>query len=138
MAGNGWVLVGDAFAFLDPIYSSGLLFAFRGGEMAADAINNALQANDLSAERLAPHADRFVSGMQLMRKLVYTYYDKDFSFGAFVRKHPEFHDNLVRLLIGDVFNDEVGAIFEVLKDWVELPAAIPLDKRAKIAKLQSA
>lgn len=138
MAGNGWVLVGDAFAFLDPIYSSGLLFAFRGGEMAADAINVALEANDLSAERLAPHADRFVAGMQLMRQLVYTYYDKDFSFGAFVRKHPEFHDNLVRLLIGDVFNDEVGGIFEVLKDWVRLPAAVPLEKRSKITKLQSA
>lgn len=127
MAGNGWVLVGDAFAFLDPIYSSGLLFAFRGGEMAADAIDAALKDHDVSAERLAPFAQRFAAGMQLMRQLVYTYYDKEFSFGAFVRKHPEYHDNLVRLLIGDVFNDEVGAIFSVLKDWVKLPAAVPLE-----------
>ena len=38
VAGDGWVLVGDAFAFLDPLYSSGVLLALRSGEMAADAI----------------------------------------------------------------------------------------------------
>lgn len=127
MSGPGWVLIGDAFSFLDPIYSSGLLFAFRGGEMAADAIHEALRGNDLSAERLAPHAAHFAAGMQRMRQLVYTYYDKDFSFGAFVRKHPEYHDNLVRLLIGDVFHEDVGRIFSVLKDWVRLPEAVTLE-----------
>src|SRR6476659_8402512 len=38
VAGDGWVLVGDAFGFLDPLYSSGVLLALRSGEMAADAI----------------------------------------------------------------------------------------------------
>ena len=37
-AGNGWVLVGDAFGFLDPLYSSGVLLALKSGELAADAI----------------------------------------------------------------------------------------------------
>jgi flavin-dependent dehydrogenase len=38
VAGDGWVLIGDAFGFLDPLYSSGVLLALRSGEMAADAI----------------------------------------------------------------------------------------------------
>ena len=38
VAGPGWVLIGDAFGFLDPLYSSGVLLALRSGEMAADAI----------------------------------------------------------------------------------------------------
>src|SRR5439155_5689500 len=38
VAGHGWVLIGDAFGFLDPLYSSGVLLALRSGEMAADAI----------------------------------------------------------------------------------------------------
>ncbi len=37
-AGDGWVLVGDAFGFLDPVYSSGVFLALKSGEMAADAI----------------------------------------------------------------------------------------------------
>ena len=36
-AGDGYVLVGDAFGFMDPIYSSGVLLAFKSGELAADA-----------------------------------------------------------------------------------------------------
>ena len=42
VAGNGWVLVGDAFGFLDPLYSSGVLLALKSGEMAADAIAEGL------------------------------------------------------------------------------------------------
>ncbi len=30
-AGDGWVLVGDAFGFLDPLYSSGVLLALTFG-----------------------------------------------------------------------------------------------------------
>jgi flavin-dependent dehydrogenase len=37
-AGEGWVTIGDAFGFLDPLYSSGVLLALKSGEMAADAI----------------------------------------------------------------------------------------------------
>ena len=37
-AGDGWVLVGDAYGFIDPIYSSGVYFALQTGQMAADAI----------------------------------------------------------------------------------------------------
>ena len=42
VAGDGWVLVGDAFGFLDPLYSSGVLLALRSGELAADAICDGL------------------------------------------------------------------------------------------------
>src|SRR5690606_41615513 len=35
-AGDGWLLVGDAWGFLDPLFSSGVLFALKSGEMAAD------------------------------------------------------------------------------------------------------
>src|SRR4029450_12442811 len=37
-AGDGWGLVGDAFGFLDPLYSSGVLLALKSGQLAADAV----------------------------------------------------------------------------------------------------
>ena len=43
VAGDGWVLVGDAFGFLDPLYSSGVLLALKSGELAADAIVDGLE-----------------------------------------------------------------------------------------------
>ena len=36
IAGDGWVMAGDAFGFLDPIYSTGVFLAFKSAEMAAD------------------------------------------------------------------------------------------------------
>ena len=35
-AGDGYLMIGDAFAFLDPVFSSGVLLAMTSGEMAAD------------------------------------------------------------------------------------------------------
>jgi len=127
IAGDGWLLVGDAFGFLDPVYSSGLMLALRSGEWAADAIHSAFEADDLSGERLGRFGPKLARGMHLLRQLVYAFYDKEFSFGAFMRAHPEYKDHLVRLLIGDVFNDEVAEIFEVMRTWTTLPEAIPLE-----------
>jgi len=43
MGGPGWVLVGDAFAFLDPVFSSGVYLAMSGAEQAAHAVDAALR-----------------------------------------------------------------------------------------------
>jgi flavin-dependent dehydrogenase len=43
MGQPGWVLVGDAFAFLDPVFSSGVYLAMSGAEQAATAVDLALR-----------------------------------------------------------------------------------------------
>lgn len=128
ISGDGWVLIGDAFGFLDPVYSSGLMLALKSGEWAADAIHDALNADDLSGDRLGRFGPRFIAGMQTIRKLVYAFYTEKFSFGAFNREYPDQNRNLVRILIGDVFNDEVDDIFEAMAGWVDLPEPIDLDR----------
>lgn len=125
-AGDGWVLVGDAFGFLDPIYSSGVFLALKSGEMASDAIHDGLVSGDLSGERLSRWGDEFYAGMQAIRKLVYAFYTKDFSFGRFVHENPTFKKNLVDLLVGDVFRPEVNAIFEPMSKVVTLPQPLEL------------
>ena len=60
-AGDGWVLVGDAFGFLDPLYSSGVLLALKSGELAADAIAEGLAKGDTSAEQLGKWGTRFLA-----------------------------------------------------------------------------
>jgi flavin-dependent dehydrogenase len=87
VAGHGWVLVGDAFGFLDPLYSSGVLLALRSGEMAAEAIADGLAKGDTSAAQLGRWGDVFNEGVDRMRRLVCEYYN-GFSFGGFVRQYP--------------------------------------------------
>ncbi|MBI3464100.1 MAG: tryptophan 7-halogenase [Planctomycetes bacterium] len=114
-SGPGWVLVGDALCFLDPIYSSGVLLSFKSGEWAADAIQQALGLGDFSAEQLGGWGPKFLQGMDSIRKLVYAFYTPQFSFGAFIRQHPDQKKNLVDLLIGDVFKDGVDDIFKLME-----------------------
>jgi flavin-dependent dehydrogenase len=109
-AGDGWVLVGDAFGFLDPLYSSGVLLALKSGQLAADAIAEGLAKGDTSAAQLGKWESEFTRGMDRMRRLVVAYYE-GFSFGRFVRNHPHLKGLLTDLLIGDLFKDSVDEVW---------------------------
>ena len=114
VAGDGWVLIGDAFGFLDPLYSSGVLLALRSGEMAADAIVEGLQKNDISAAQLGKWGPAFNEGVDRMRRLVCEYYD-GFSFGNFVRHYPQLKGKVTDLLIGDLFTEQVDVVWEPME-----------------------
>jgi flavin-dependent dehydrogenase len=111
-SGNGWVLIGDAFGFIDPIYSSGVYFALVMGEKAADSVIEGLERNDISAQQLGKWCEDFKGGSRWIRKLVDAFYTKDFSFGGFMRDNPQFRGNLTDLLIGRIFYDGAGDIFQ--------------------------
>jgi flavin-dependent dehydrogenase len=117
-AGDGWVLVGDAFGFLDPLYSSGVLLALKSGELAADAIAEGLKKNDVSAAQIGKWSEAFNRGVDRMRRLVYEYYD-GFSFGKFVRNFPQLKNTVTDLLIGDLFTDRVDSVWEPMESLYE-------------------
>jgi flavin-dependent dehydrogenase len=109
VAGDGWVMVGDAFGFLDPLYSSGILLALKSGAMAADAICDGLAAGDVSAKRLGSWGPEYVKGMERMRRLICEFYD-GMNFGKLVKRHPHLKGTITDMLIGDIFREEVDAI----------------------------
>jgi flavin-dependent dehydrogenase len=114
VAGEGWVLVGDAFGFLDPLYSSGVLLALKSGEMAAEAIVDGFERGDTSAAQLGRWGAVFNEGVDRMRRLVCEYYD-GFSFGNFVRHFPELRGTITDLLIGDLFTDRVDTVWKPME-----------------------
>ncbi len=125
VAGDGWVLIGDAFGFLDPLYSSGVLLALKSGELAADAIAEGIQKNDVSAAQLGRWGDTFNKGVDRMRRLVCEYYD-GFNFGKFVRSYPHLKNTVTDLLIGDLFDDRVDEVWAPLEStYDEAKRAIP-------------
>ena len=119
-ATDGLVLTGDAFGFLDPVFSSGLFFALRGGELVADAVDAALSAGDYSAGRFNDYANEMCSGMEAMRRLVYAFYDHGFSFADLMKEHPDLSPDLTDCLIGNLSRD-----FEPLFKAVSKFAAVP-------------
>ena len=126
IAGNNWVLVGDAFGFLDPVYSTGLFLALKSGEMAADVIIEAFHKNDFSEAQLGSFGPAFVKGMEAFRKLVYAFYTKEFSFARFLSEYPEHQGGIVDILSGDVFRKDVTHIFPAMAEMCPFPPEVPL------------
>jgi flavin-dependent dehydrogenase len=118
VSGNGWVLVGDAFAFLDPLYSSGVLLALKSGEFAADAIVEGFEKGNTSAAQLGKWGDAFSEGVDRMRRLVCEFYD-GFSFGNFVRHYPDHRGSITDLLIGDLFTDRADRVWAPMESLHE-------------------
>ncbi|HEX6718410.1 MAG TPA: NAD(P)/FAD-dependent oxidoreductase, partial [Pyrinomonadaceae bacterium] len=120
-AGNGFIIIGDAYGFLDPIYSSGVLLALKMAELAADAIHDAFNHDDFSAARLGQYQAKLDRGIESMRKLVYAFYNDGFSFSGFLRKYPEERVHIINLLIGDVFKEGVDSVYGPMSEFAEIP-----------------
>ena len=123
-AADGLVLAGDAFAFLDPVFSSGVYLALKSGEMAADAVDAALTAGDTSAARFADYGEKMCFGIENMRKLVYSFYDPNFSFGQVIKAKPHLRGGLTDCLIGDLFEKSYEELFGAIGEFAELPAPL--------------
>lgn len=136
VAGDGYVMVGDAFGFLDPLYSSGVLLALKSGEMAADAIVEGLRTGDLSEAQLGKWGPKINKGVDRMRRLVCEYYE-GFSFGNFIRNFPHLRGTVTDLLIGDLFEDKVDVVWEPMEslyaDGKQVPGSWDSGTDPKIA-----
>ena len=130
-ARDGLVLVGDAFAFLDPVFSSGVFLALTSGVKAADAAHIALTENDVTARRFADYTEDFVHGIEAMRRLVYAFYDQTFAFAEFLGDHPGFRGELTDCLIGNVQRD-FDPMFRAVSEYAQVPE--PLDYGRPLAR----
>lgn len=123
-ASDGLVLAGDALGFLDPVFSSGVFLALKSGVMLADEIDLALKAGDLSAKSFDRYGKRMQSSIETMRKIVYAFYDKDFSFGDIAKRGDHLRAALTDCLIGNVDDNEFRELFDAMSDLADLPDPI--------------
>jgi flavin-dependent dehydrogenase len=123
-AEEGLLLVGDAFGFLDPVFSSGLLLALKSGVMAAENVDRALSEGNLKASQFGAYADVMIQGTENMRKLVYAFYNPDFSFKDLTEKHPDLAGDVTDCLSGDV-NKDFSRLWDAIRDFAPLPDELP-------------
>jgi flavin-dependent dehydrogenase len=126
-AADGLLLAGDAFGFLDPVFSSGVFLALRSGEMAGDAADAALTAGDVSAARFVEYGEQFRTGIESMRKLVYAFYNHEFSFRVFLREFPHLKGDMTDCLIGNLLRD-FRPLFQAVERFARVPEPLPHGK----------
>ncbi|KXK39323.1 MAG: tryptophan 7-halogenase [Candidatus Omnitrophica bacterium] len=121
---DGLVLIGDAFAFLDPVFSSGVFLALKTADLASEVVHQCLQDGDVSASRFSDYGETTCQGIEAMRSLVYAFYDQAFSFGKLIRKYPHLKGDVTDCLIGNVLID-FTEMQNAMAEFASLPKPLP-------------
>jgi flavin-dependent dehydrogenase len=124
-ADDGVVLAGDAFAFLDPVFSSGVFLALKSGELVADSVDAALRRGSVAAAEFADYGETLCRAIEVMRKMVYAFYDEGFSFGDLIKKHGGLRPQVTDCLIGDLVGKDYDELMAAMAEFAELPAPLP-------------
>lgn len=104
MVGDRFVCVGDAVAFVDPIFSGGVHIALQSGEMAARAVTRALADGRFEAARFADYERAFWRGVTPFFRMIHKYYEPVF-LELFLSPRTYFGmvDAVLSVLAGGVF-----------------------------------
>ena len=115
MAGPGWVLIGDAFAFLDPVFSSGVYLAMSGAEQAVDVVDAALRdpTREAALQRCLERRQR--RGMKRFAFFIYRFN------GSIMRQVFSSPRNTFQIEQG-VISMLAGDVFDSFKVWIRILA----------------
>jgi flavin-dependent dehydrogenase len=105
MGGPGWVMVGDAFAFLDPVFSSGVYLAMSGAEQAAEVVDAALREPAREKALLRRLERRQRAGMARFSFFIYRFNGPVMTqmFGD-PRNTWQVQQGVISMLAGDLFD----------------------------------
>jgi FADH2 O2-dependent halogenase len=116
-AGDGWLLVGDAARFVDPVFSSGVSVALTSAKLAAPVILEALKKNDVRAASFAGYEQAVRGGVDVWREFILLYYRLPHLFLDLISR-PEDRWPLLRLLQGDVYDRRSAPVLERMRQSI--------------------
>jgi len=105
MGGAGWVMIGDAFAFLDPVFSSGVYLAMSGAEQAATVVDEALRDPRREGSLLRKLERRQRAGMRRFAFFIYRFNSP--IMGRIFRQPRniwQIEQGVISMLAGDLFD----------------------------------
>lgn len=121
--GDGFLLVGDAARFVDPIFSSGVSVALQGARFASEAIVKALSAGDVE-ERLHNYERRLRSGVDIWYEFIVLYYRLMHLFTHFIQD-PDYRMQLLQLLQGDVYDRGQVPVLDRMREIIQVVENTP-------------
>jgi 1H-pyrrole-2-carbonyl-[peptidyl-carrier protein] chlorinase len=116
-AGPGWMLIGDAARFVDPIFSSGVSVAMNSARFAFHTIDECMKgANE--TERLAAYDETVKSGVQIWYEWIKIYYKLQHLF-TFLARDPKYRRQMQQLLQGEVFDRSAVEVLDLMREAVK-------------------
>lgn len=117
--GEGFLLVGDAARFVDPIFSSGVSVALHSAKFGSQVIQRCMESGDFSAEALRPYETRLRSGTEVWYEFIVYYYKLLPLFSYFIAKEDHKLE-IIRLLSGDVFDRSEVPVLDAMRRFIEV------------------
>lgn len=108
ICGDGWLAVGDAAGFIDPLFSTGIHLAVRGARLAAGHIDAALADGDVSRARWVPYERSQRRATEIFVGAVQAFYRGLFKTMLVAPgvQRPYLRKLITSILAGDVYHDE--------------------------------
>jgi len=143
LIGDGYLLIGDAARFVDPIFSSGISVALHSSKFASESIIEAIAANDFHEAMFKPYDEHLKRGVNIWYEFIRLYYKLLPLFTVFIQK-PAYRLQVHRLLQGEVFDRDEVPVLQAMRDYIamveksdnhlfkEHMANIPLDGQAEL------
>jgi len=105
MSGEGYLMIGDAFAFIDPVFSSGVHLALNSGTMGAGVVDAFLRGSPDYAARVKTFERAVRRGIDTFSWFIHRFNQPAFQ-ALFVstRRPPKIERAVLSLLAGDVFS----------------------------------
>jgi flavin-dependent dehydrogenase len=101
--GPGFICIGDAHRFIDPIFSFGLFAAMKEAQFASQAVAQYLNGiNRDSANPFAEYQHKCEQGIDIFEDLIDTFWEQPLAFSAFM--HVRYFDLLIDALAGRVYD----------------------------------
>ncbi|MGH2536975.1 MAG: NAD(P)/FAD-dependent oxidoreductase [Candidatus Promineifilaceae bacterium] len=116
--GDGYLLIGDAARFVDPIFSSGVSIALYGAKYASKRIQHAFEINDFSAAVFEPFESQIRSGVDIWYEFIRLYYKLLPLFTYFI-SNREYRLQVLQLLQGEVYNRGEVPVLKAMRDFID-------------------
>lgn len=115
--GNGWMLVGDAARFVDPIFSSGVSIACESAKFASEAIAAAFAAEDVGETALLGYELKLKGGVTIWYEFIRLYYKLMHLFTYFIDS-KEHRLQILQLLQGEVYDRESAPVLDAMRKMI--------------------
>lgn len=115
--GNGFVMVGDAARFVDPIFSSGVSVALTSAKFASEQIIEGVQQNDVSEAVFKPFEERLKRGTTVWYEFISLYYKLLPLFTRFIASEEHRHQ-VLQLLQGEVYDRQEVPVLDAMRDYI--------------------
>jgi 1H-pyrrole-2-carbonyl-[peptidyl-carrier protein] chlorinase len=117
LAGEGFLLVGDAARFVDPIFSSGVSVAMEGARAASRAICAGFAEPESAAEIYRAFEARMRSGVSVWYEFIRLYYRLMPQFTYFLQS-PKHRHQALQLLQGEVYERDEVEVLDAMRRFV--------------------